>query len=72
MWSRSAYPVQANAVFAIAPRRQLAALREHSFFYEWADLDEERAIVRWMCAWDTSAEDVDAFAAHVARVLRPA
>ncbi len=66
-----AYPVQANAVFAIVPKRQLAALRKHSFFYEWADLDEERAIVRWMYAWDTPAEDVDAFAAHIVKVLHP-
>lgn len=67
-----AYPVQANAVFAIVPKRHIAALREHSFFYEWADLDAERAIVRWMCAWDTTGEDVDAFAAHIIETLRHA
>lgn len=66
------YPVQANAVFATVPKRQVAALRAHGFFYEWADLDEERTIVRWMCAWDTTAEDVDAFAAHITAVLRQA
>ncbi|MCS6847329.1 MAG: beta-eliminating lyase-related protein [Anaerolineae bacterium] len=64
-----AYPVQANAVFAIVPKRCIAALREHSFFYEWADFDAERVIVRWMCAWDTTAEDVDGFAALVRRVV---
>ncbi|MCS7055984.1 MAG: beta-eliminating lyase-related protein [Thermoflexales bacterium] len=67
-----AYPVQANAVFAIVPKRRIADLRAYSFFYEWADLDGERAIVRWMCAWDTTAEDVDGFAAHIAEVLREA
>lgn len=67
-----AYPVQANAVFAIVPKRHIAALRAHSFFYEWSDLDAERAIVRWMCAWDTTAEDVDAFAAHIIETLRHA
>jgi threonine aldolase len=25
--------------------------------------------VRWMCSWDTTAEDVDAFARDVAAVL---
>ncbi|BCX04330.1 MAG: threonine aldolase [Candidatus Roseilinea sp.] len=65
-----AYPVQANAVFAVLPRRHIAALRERTFFYEWADVDDDRAIVRWMCSWDTTEEDVDEFAASVAEVMR--
>jgi threonine aldolase len=64
-----AYPVQANAVFAVLPRRHVPALRAHSFFYEWGDVDDERVMVRWMCAWDTTAEDVDDFAAAVREVV---
>jgi threonine aldolase len=29
--------------------------------------DETTGEVRWMCSWDTSPEDVDAFAADVAQ-----
>ena len=64
-----AYPVQANAVFAVLPRRHVPALRAHSFFYEWGDVDDERVMVRWMCAWDTTAEDVDDFATAVREVV---
>ncbi|MCL6510253.1 MAG: threonine aldolase [Anaerolineae bacterium] len=64
-----AYPVQANAVFAVLPKRHIPALRARSFFYEWASADDERAVVRWMCSWDTTAEDVDDFAAAVREVV---
>ncbi|BCX06055.1 MAG: threonine aldolase [Candidatus Roseilinea sp.] len=64
-----AYPVQANAVFAVIPNWAIEALRRHSFFYEWAPADEAHTIARWMCAWDTTPEDVDAFASHIAGVL---
>jgi threonine aldolase len=53
-------PVQANAVFAVLPREQAERAREHAPFYTW---DEATGEVRWMCAWDTTPEDVDAFAA---------
>jgi threonine aldolase len=62
-------PVQANAVFAALPKRCIPALQERHFFYEWADVDAERTIVRWMCAWDTTEDDVDRFAAFVKEVL---
>jgi threonine aldolase len=60
------YPVEANGVFARLPRpaieRLLAELPGEDPFYIWDDhLDE----VRWMCAWDTTEADVDAFAARV-------
>lgn len=50
--------VQANAVFAILPADVTAALQERFHFYTW---DQATGEVRWMCAWDTTAEDVDAF-----------
>jgi threonine aldolase len=56
-------PVQANAVFAIMPREATRALQERFHFYTW---DEATGEVRWMCAWDTTTEDVDAFAQAIA------
>lgn len=55
-------PVEANAVFAIVDPDKAEELLEHSFFYTW---DEGTGEVRWMCAWDTTEDDVDAFAAAV-------
>ena len=62
-----AYPTQANGVFAIVPKRIIPTLLAHTFFYTWSEHDAEHNIVRWMCSWDTTAEDVDAFAAAVRR-----
>jgi threonine aldolase len=59
-------PVQANAVFATLPPRAAERLQESYAFYIW---DETSGEVRWMCAWDTTAEDVDAFASAVAAVV---
>lgn len=52
-------PVQANAVFAIIPPAATRALQERFDFYTW---DENTGEVRWMCSWDTTEEDVAAFA----------
>jgi threonine aldolase len=51
-------PVQANAVFAIVPPKVVAAVQQDFRFYVW---NERTSEVRWMCAWDTTPEDVDAF-----------
>jgi threonine aldolase len=59
-------PVQANAVFAILPDEVTAALQERFHFYTW---NQETGEVRWMCAWDTTPEDVDAFAAAIGEEL---
>jgi threonine aldolase len=53
-------PVQANAVFAILPAAATQALQEQFDFYTW---DETAGEVRWMCSWDTTEEDVEAFTA---------
>ena len=50
-----------------AGRGRGAGLAREWPFYVW---DEHTGEVRWMCAWDTRAEDVDAFAAADPR--RPA
>jgi threonine aldolase len=58
--------VQANAVFARIPAAAVAPLQERFPFHVW---DETRGVVRWMCAWDTSEDDVDAFAAALRELL---
>lgn len=58
--------VQANGVFAILPPGAAAALQERFRFYTW---DEHTGEVRWMCAWDTRAEEVDEFVAAIAEVV---
>jgi len=55
--------VQANAVFAVLPPEATARLQARHRFYVWNPATGE---VRWMCSWDTTPEDVDAFAADVA------
>lgn len=50
--------VEANAVFPILARESSERLMEAFRFYFW---DETTGQVRWMCAWDTTESDVDAF-----------
>ncbi len=54
------YPVQANGVFARLPHDVSERLMKHYRFYFW---DEAAGVVRWMCAFDTTEEDVDGFLA---------
>src|SRR3954469_5131431 len=58
--------VQANAVFAVAPPAVTAELQNRWHFYVW---NEETGEVRWMCSWDTTEEDVAAFAADLRSAL---
>lgn len=62
-----AHPTQANGVFARLPRELVAPLQAHSFFYVW---DERGPVVRWMCSFDTSESDVDAFMERLASLAR--
>jgi threonine aldolase len=55
-------PVQANAVFAVLPFDAITRLHEQFDFYEW---DEKAGEVRFMCAWDTTTEDVERLAGAV-------
>jgi threonine aldolase len=61
--------VDANAVFAVLPLEATKKLQERWRFYVW---DEATGEVRWMCSWDTAADEVDAFAADVRQVASPA
>lgn len=54
--------VRANVVFAIIPPEATERLQDDWHFYTW---DENTGEVRWMCAWDTTQEDVDRFAAAI-------
>lgn len=53
---------QANAVFAVLPAAVTEKLQQEFRFYTW---DQATGEVRWMCSWDTTAEDVQRFVAAV-------
>ena len=59
-------PVEANAVFAVLAPEATESLQRDWPFYVW---DDNTGEVRWMTAWDTTPENVDAFAAAVRTVL---
>ncbi len=60
------YKVEANGVFARIPRAAISKLQKRYFFYVW---DEDRSVVRWMCSFDTTEQDVKQFAKFVAQTL---
>jgi threonine aldolase len=57
---------QSNGVFAILPAGVADRLRKRFAFYDW---DTVRREVRWMCSFDTTPDDVDAFAAALREEL---
>ena len=61
------YKVEANGVFARIPRSAVAKLQKRYFFYVW---NEEESIVRWMCSFDTTEDDIRDFAKFVAETVR--
>jgi threonine aldolase len=61
-----AYHVEANGVFAKIPHDAIAKIQERYFFYVW---NEEESVVRWMCSFDTTEEDVKNFASFVAQAI---
>ncbi len=60
------YHVEANGVFAKIPHDAIEKIQERYFFYVW---NEEASVVRWMCSFDTTEEDVREFARYVAEVI---
>jgi len=60
------YHVEANGVFAKIPHDAIEKIQERYFFYVW---NEEESVVRWMCSFDTTEEDVRDFARYVAEVI---
>ncbi len=52
------YPVQVNSLFAQLPRDVWHRLQQRYFFYDW---NEDADVVRWMCSFDTTEEDIHDF-----------
>ena len=59
--------VEANGVFAQIPRHSIEKIKKDYFFYVWI---EEESIVRWMCSFDTTEDDIRKFAEVVAEAVR--
>ncbi len=57
-----AYPCQTNAVFAIMPDALIGKLKEQGWQFSPHVTPDN---CRLMCSWDTTEEDVDAFAADI-------
>jgi threonine aldolase len=63
---RLAYPVQSNGVFTELDRDHVARLQKERAFQVWSDSGDDRCVVRWMAAFDTSEADVDQLASSIA------
>jgi threonine aldolase len=61
------WKVEANGVFVQIPRRSIETIRARYFFYTWI---EEESIVRWMCSFDTTEDDIRAFAEVVSQAVK--
>ncbi|MGB8968854.1 MAG: low specificity L-threonine aldolase [Candidatus Sulfotelmatobacter sp.] len=61
------WKVEANGVFVQIPREAIEKIKQHYFFYMWI---EEESIVRWMCSFDTTEEDIRNFAKVVAEAVK--
>jgi threonine aldolase len=61
------YPVEANGVFVRIPPEAIAKIQKQYFFYVW---NEEESVVRWMCSFDTTEEDIREFMNDVRRAVR--
>lgn len=59
-------PTQSNAIFAVLPPDAAERVRESFRFYDWNPATGE---VRWMCGFDTTEDDIDAFVALLKREL---
>ncbi len=64
---RVVWKVEANGVFAQIPRHAIEKIKQHYFFYMWM---EEESIVRWMCSFDTTEEDIRKFVEIVAEAVK--
>jgi threonine aldolase len=63
---RIVWKVEANGVFAQIPKHAIEKIKKRYFFYPWI---EEEGIVRWMCSFDTTEEDVREFVKCVAEAV---
>lgn len=60
-------PVETNAVFARLSPTHVAELQRTHVFAVW---DSHESIVRWMTSFDTTPDDVDAFARRISAVVQ--
>jgi threonine aldolase len=60
---------EVNGLFPALPTEAIAILQAWSFFWDWNPAERQ---VRWMTSWDTTAADVERFAAGVAAVVSSA
>lgn len=60
------HAVEANGVFAQIPKAAIARIQERYFFYVW---NEEESVVRWMCSFDTTEDDIRDFVGFVAQII---
>lgn len=63
---RITHEVQANAVFVVIDDAVAEKLRSRFRFYDWDPARHER---RWMCAFDTTQDDIDNFVAALRECL---
>ena len=64
---RIVWKVEANGVFAQIPHPAIEKIMKKCFFYPWI---EDEGIVRWMCSFDTTEDDIRAFVKVVAEAVR--
>jgi len=64
---RVVWKVEANGVFVQIPRCSIERIKQHYFFYTWI---EEESIVRWMCSFDTTEDDIRTFAGVVTEAVK--
>lgn len=57
------YPPDCNMLFPRLSPSALSRLHEAYYFYTW---DEAQSVARWVTSFDTTADDVDQFAAAIA------
>ncbi len=58
--------VQSNSIFAKIPSKMTEILLQKHFFYVW---DANTNEIRWMCSFDTTEEDIKAFAEDIKKVI---
>jgi threonine aldolase len=61
------WKVEANGVFTQIPRHSIEKIKQHYYFYMWV---EEESIVRWMCSFDTTKDDIQAFVKVLAEAVK--
>ncbi len=61
------WKVEANGVFTQLPRHSIEKIKQHYYFYMWV---EEESIVRWMCSFDTTEDDIRTFIKVMAEAVK--